>query len=415
LNGANNYSGGTNVFGGTVLAGISSVGGTSGAMGTYEVQLGANNGSNSASVLTNGPYTISNPISAGYNNGGNTTGTLTIGGNTSDSSSFSGSFIYLDGPALTIASQATGGNALTIGETVYVNGSGNQTLTFTGSGNTNVSGGIYNFSIVATGSVVTTGTGNITFSGSNSYTGGTNVSSGTLNFAAPYALPTFTGLTIGSNALAVAQVNTGTKNTLFVSGLSIAGTTDNWTGKLDLANNDMVVRGGSLTTINNQAAYGFNGGTWNNADGIVSSAAAADSTHLTALGVIQNDNGTGSGTALYNTFDGQPVVDSDILVKYTYYGDTDLNGEVDGSDYSRIDYAYENNQNSSNTQLTGWFNGDFNYDGVIDGSDYTLLDNAFNSQGAIISAEIASPTAQIAGGLGASAVPEPTALGLSAC
>ncbi len=26
-----------------------------------------------------------------------------------------------------------------------------------------------------------------------------------------------------------------------------------------------------------------------------------------------------------------------MLVKYTYFGDADLNGRVDGSDYSRID------------------------------------------------------------------------------
>ena len=59
--------------------------------------------------------------------------------------------------------------------------------------------------------------------------------------------------------------------------------------------------------------------------------------------------------------------------------------------------------------LTGWFNGDFNYDGVINGSDYTLIDNAFNTQGAQLAAQIASPTAEIAA---ISAVPEPTTLGL---
>ena len=28
---------------------------------------------------------------------------------------------------------------------------------------------------------------------------------------------------------------------------------------------------------------------------------------------------------------------NDVLVKYTYYGDANLDGKVDGSDYSRID------------------------------------------------------------------------------
>ncbi len=103
-----------------------------------------------------------------------------------------------------------------------------------------------------------------------------------------------------------------------------------------------------------------------------------------------------------------------MLVKLTYYGDTDLNGEVDGSDYSRIDNAYLYNQTAS-SPLTGWFNGDFNYDGVINGSDYTLMDNAFNTQGAYIASEIASPNAvatDLIAGAGSSAVPEPTTLGL---
>ncbi len=47
-------------------------------------------------------------------------------------------------------------------------------------------------------------------------------------------------------------------------------------------------------------------------------------------------------------------------------------------DYTRIDIAYLNH-------LTGWSNGDFNLDGVVDGSDYTLIDNTFNTQGTSLS------------------------------
>jgi hypothetical protein len=101
-------------------------------------------------------------------------------------------------------------------------------------------------------------------------------------------------------------------------------------------------------------------------------------------------------------------------VKYTYYGDANLDGKVDASDYSRIDNGYLN-------QLTGWFNGDFNYDGAVDGSDYTLIDNAFNTQAAQLSGEIAEPlavaTSQIAGsktdfGQLSRAVPEPGVISL---
>jgi hypothetical protein len=69
-------------------------------------------------------------------------------------------------------------------------------------------------------------------------------------------------------------------------------------------------------------------------------------------------------------------------VKYTYYGDANLDGQVDGSDYTKID-------NGFNNHLTGWLNGDFNYDSAVDGSDYTLIDNAFNQQGASAAAVIA--------------------------
>jgi hypothetical protein len=89
-------------------------------------------------------------------------------------------------------------------------------------------------------------------------------------------------------------------------------------------------------------------------------------------------------------FDGQSVTSTDVLVKYTYYGDANLDGKVDGSDYARIDNGYL-------THATGWNNGDFNYDGVINGSDYTLIDNAFNIQGAAIpSASVASMMASTA-------------------
>jgi autotransporter-associated beta strand protein len=260
--------------------------------------------------------------------------------------------------------------------------------------------------------VFQSGTGITILNGSNSYTGGTNVTSGTLVFNAPSALPNFSALVIGPGATAqVANYSGGIKNTLFTSGLSLSVT-----GKLDLGNNDLVVQNGVLGTLTAEVAQGFNGGKWNGSAGIVSSAAAADTTHLHALGIILN---TADGsTTLYGgtlpAFDGaSQSAATDVLIKYTYYGDTNLDGKVDASDYSRIDAAYLADK-SNPTALTGWYNGDFNYDGVINGSDYTLIDNAFNTQGAYIASAIASPTDQIAGSdaTSTSAVPEPASLGL---
>jgi hypothetical protein len=189
-------------------------------------------------------------------------------------------------------------------------------------------------------------------------------------------------------------------------GLSIACTLNSWTGKLDLANNDLDVPGGNLATLTNQLKEGYNSGNWNGTGGIVSSSATNNTAHLTTLGIILNTaNGTtpvyGTGTAL-GTFDGTSPAATDVLIKYTYYGDTNLDGKVDGSDYVRID-------NGALMGLTGWYNGDFNYDGVINGSEYTLIDNAYNTQGAQIEASIAgasaASTAEISG---ATDLPEPS-------
>ena len=249
----------------------------------------------------------------------------------------------------------------------------NNAYTFNGSGG-----------IAGPGGLTLSGTGSLKLSESNTYTGGTNVSSGTLIIGAVGALSPSTALTIGSTAAVVANnLSTG----LTISSLSNLG-------KLDLGNNKLTITTASLTTINNEVASGFNGGTWNGSGAtpeIFSSAAASDTTYLHALGVMQS--GTG------------------VFVKYTYYGDANLDGKVDASDYSVIDSSYA--LELSGPAISGWANGDFNYDGVVNGSDYTLIDNAFNSQGTQISTEVyATSTAQIAGSGASSAVPEPASLGL---
>ncbi len=230
------------------------------------------------------------------------------------------------------------------------------------------------------------------------------ITSGTINFApalntsSSILARTIGPLTINAGGLIAVGISNSHANRslILTSGLSIAGSTGAWTGKFDLGNGDLDVQNGNLMTITSQLRQGYNGGGWNASEGITSSA-ATDTTHLTALGVMQNT--TDGVHAFYGTFDGIQAAPTDVLVKYTYYGDANLDGKVDGTDYTRIDNGYL-------THLTGWFNGDFNYDGVIDGSDYTLIDNSFNTQGAALTSEVARSTAQIAG----YAVPEPASL-----
>ncbi len=76
-----------------------------------------------------------------------------------------------------------------------------------------------------------------------------------------------------------------------------------------------------------------------------------------------------------------------MLVKFTNFGDANLDGQLDASDYIQIDNGFANN-------LTGWFNGDFNGDGAVNGSDYTLIDDAFNTQGAVAQIAISESARQ---------------------
>jgi len=57
--------------------------------------------------------------------------------------------------------------------------------------------------------------------------------------------------------------------------------------------------------------------------------------------VILNDNG--GGAPLYNHLRpgaGQPTALDDVLVKYTYFGDANLDGAVTGADYQQIDLGF---------------------------------------------------------------------------
>ena len=286
---------------------------------------------------------------------------------------------------------------------ILVNGSSHVMTVTTGAGNTlTLSGVITDLPTLLGTPINFNGSGTTILTGANTYTGPTTINGGTLVIGVHGALPANNSVLINSGATLVADSQATISSTSLLN-----------------VNGNVIVHNGSLQTLSTAAQNAF-ANNWNSTSGLISTAAANDVNHLTALGVIQNSlDQTTTGTTLYPSFEGQTVTNTDVLVKYTYYGDANLDGKVDGSDYSLIDNSYEMEGWTSTgptTTISGWYNGDFNYDNVVDGSDYTLIDNAFNSQGTQISAEIASPTAEVApdGGTGGgiSAVPEPTSLGL---
>jgi hypothetical protein len=193
------------------------------------------------------------------------------------------------------------------------------------------------------------------------------------------------------------QLSPGNDKTLRTTVLFVR---DN-SGVIDLSDNAMTI-GGVVQpelgqTLRTILTRGYNGGGWNGT-GMMSSAARDDAEHRTALGhafvsdVLQDHGG------IY-TFRGQEVPGTYQIVKYTYYGDADLDGQVDISDLGRM---------ASNWQTSGvWSNGDFDYNGIVDVNDLGLL--AANWQrgvGSPLGPSFSQAMAQV--GLPTSSVPEPS-------
>ncbi len=168
-----------------------------------------------------------------------------------------------------------------------------------------------------------------------------------------------------------------------MAGLLIAGGSSP-TATLDITDNNIIVRDGDLAALTEQVKSGLNvsGSLWTGL-GITSSTAANDSSGVSAVGIDLNDDGAG-GTLYENWPFGAdsggavPVSHTDVLIKYTYYGDADLDGVVDIS----IDYSLWETGFTAGGSLNGWFFGDFDYDGVVNSStDYDLWSAGHAGQG----------------------------------
>jgi hypothetical protein len=178
-------------------------------------------------------------------------------------------------------------------------------------------------------------------------------------------------------------------------------------GKVDLKNNKLIIQSGTVGTTSNfiyngiqglvQHSYNFQ--SWDQS-GLTTSMADAK-TGLTTIGVSTGAARGGLGPTDTDLFAGQTITGASVIAMYTYAGDANLDGVIDGGDYGVID---------NNVQIVGadgYFNGDFNYDGVIDGGDYGVIDNNIQAQGAPI------PVSGSVGVSGVTAVPEPTACGFA--
>jgi T5SS/PEP-CTERM-associated repeat protein len=213
--------------------------------------------------------------------------------------------------------------------------------------------------------LVSSGTLNIASDLGPSISAVVNGPAATANFEATQHLPR---LTVNDGR---AALTAGGNKVLVTSSLSI----DASDARLDLADNDFVLDYTGATQypmISSLISTARNGGAWNGPGGITSSAAASNSSHNTTLGAMNSADffSIYGGGAM---FDGQTIDSTAVLVKYTFYGDSDFNGRVNFDDYVRID-------NGFNNHLGDWVNGDFDLNGVVNFDDYVLIDLAFNTQ-----------------------------------
>ena len=176
---------------------------------------------------------------------------------------------------------------------------------------------------------------------------------------------------------------------LFARTLAISGA-----AAVDLNDNDLVLRAGDDADAVLERVAGWIASArntlplWQGTGGLSSSAAREHDTPMMGLAAIINREGT---AALHETFDGEPVDGGCVLVKYTFNGDTDANGRIDGDDYFRVDRGFL-------AGGTHYCDGDLDYDACAHGPDYFLIDLAFMSQMPLLPAVLPA---------GATAAPQP--------
>lgn len=155
---------------------------------------------------------------------------------------------------------------------------------------------------------------------------------------------------------------------LVVNGLSVATG-----GTLDMKDNDLIVHATSATRdavyadLYDWIVSGFNGGAWNGS-GLTSTVARDNTNGDTALGIAKNVD------LNYTTFANQAVNSDSILIKYTYYCDFDLDGDVDGDDEAALVSGF-------GKQNAYWVDGDTDYNNIVDGDDFAVLASNFGKSG----------------------------------
>lgn len=144
------------------------------------------------------------------------------------------------------------------------------------------------------------------------------------------------------------------------------------TGALDLTNNDMIIDWAVSTPTSLIQTYltnGYAGGAWNGTGGIRSSTAAAAGN--TGIGYADTSE---IFTSFPATFAGQSVDSTTTVLKYTYYGDGDLNGNVNLADFNRLAANF-------GASPRRWVHGNFDFNSNVNLADFNRLAANFGQSG----------------------------------
>jgi hypothetical protein len=183
-----------------------------------------------------------------------------------------------------------------------------------------------------------------------------------------------------------------------------AGATANNSGRTSVVKNLAIAPGATLDLTNNSAIIDYTGPVGTLVDDVrlhlqSGRLTSSSATALTGLGYADN--------AVLNpvktSFAGQTVDPSSLLIKFTYFGDTDLDGKVDVADLGTLATNWQTQQ--------PWSGGDFDYNGTVNVNDLGLL--ATNWQAGVGNPLGPSFTeAASALGLPSVAVPEPATIAI---
>ena len=203
------------------------------------------------------------------------------------------------------------------------------------------------------------GLGTQVLTGSSNYSGGTTISAGTLVIAGLQALGG-AGLTVSGGTAQIQSGLTSASAALVLPSLTLTA------GTLDVTNNRLLIQSSTDITSTVRSAVH---------SGALSTTVTTSSGRATTVGYLKgSDYITLSDSSI---FGGATVNSNDVVARWTYAGDINLDGHVDLRDFRLMDAGYLQGFDGSSGHIAAWLNGDVTGatsgsppDGIVDSNDF---------------------------------------------